>query len=102
MPQDASYPESEDNYSDAAMPDSEGTEKETAPKEETDSPRGLLPKSILAGKDFKPGEEIVLKIVAIHDDEVEVEYSYGDEKKPSAPEKSEPAEPPSEMSAMME
>lgn len=35
----------------------------------------LLPKSILAGKEFKPGEEVVLKIVRIHDDEVEVEYA---------------------------
>lgn len=35
----------------------------------------LLPKSILAGKDFKPGEEVVLKIVRIHDDEVEVAYA---------------------------
>jgi hypothetical protein len=36
---------------------------------------GILPKEILAGKDFKPGEEIVLKIVAIHDNDVEVAYA---------------------------
>ncbi len=49
-----------------------------APKE-TEAPAegqtAILPKSILAGKDFKPGEEIVLKITAIHDNDVEVEYA---------------------------
>lgn len=35
----------------------------------------MLPKSILAGKHFDPGDEVVLKVVAIHGDEVEVEYS---------------------------
>lgn len=44
----------------------------------------LLPKTILGGKDFQPGEEVVLKIVALHDDEVEV--SYAPEKSGSADE----------------
>lgn len=35
----------------------------------------LIPKSLLAGKEFKPGEEVVLKIVHIFDDEVEVQYA---------------------------
>lgn len=64
----------EDNYSDT--PDNEAAEP--APDNEAaenESPRGLLPKSILMGKDFKPGDEIVLKIDAIHDDEVEVSYA---------------------------
>lgn len=37
---------------------------------------GILPKALMAGKDFKVGEEIVLKITAIHDNDFEVEYSY--------------------------
>ena len=46
------------------------------PKESSgDEPVAILPKSILAGKEFKPGEEVVLKIVEIHDDEVVVEYA---------------------------
>lgn len=36
----------------------------------------MLPKSILAGKHFDPGDEVVLKVVAIHGDEVEVEYRF--------------------------
>lgn len=39
----------------------------------------LLPKSILAGKDFKPGDEVVLKVVHLYDDEVEVEYASGED-----------------------
>lgn len=35
----------------------------------------LIPKSILAGKDFKPGDEVVLKIVKLYDDQAEVEYA---------------------------
>lgn len=35
----------------------------------------LIPKSLLAGKDFQVGEEVVLKIVHDHGDEVEVEYA---------------------------
>ncbi len=57
-----------------------------APAEKTeaggkeDHPTGILPKELMAGKDFKVGEEIVLKITAIHENDFEVEYAYGDEK----------------------
>lgn len=40
----------------------------------------LLPRTILQGKDFKPGEEVVLKIVRIMDDQIEVAYATGEEK----------------------
>lgn len=94
---------SEDNYSDAPQ----GNEPKDEGMEE--SPRGLLPKSILMGKDFKPGDEIVLKIDAIHDDEVEVSYapekgSEGDgegDMAPPAP-SGEGAGGDSEMQSMME
>ncbi len=49
----------------------------------------LLPKSILGGKDFQPGQEVVLKIVGMHEDEVEVQYApekAGDEEESDAPE----------------
>lgn len=49
--------------------------EEEAQTGDDEQPTGLLPKSILAGKDFKPGEEIVLKIVRIMDDQVEVAYA---------------------------
>lgn len=64
----------------------------------------LLPKSILAGKDFKPGDEVVLKIVKMFEDEVQVEYAS--EKGESSPQETEqPAEAPApdggNMASMM-
>lgn len=44
-------------------------------EEEGAGESAMLPKSILAGKDFNPGDELVLKVVALHGDEVEVEYA---------------------------
>lgn len=40
-----------------------------------ESATALIPKSLLAGKDFQPGDEVVLKVVHIFEDEVEVEYA---------------------------
>lgn len=56
---------------------------ETGPEEKEEQPHedgetALLPKTILAGKEFKPGEEVVLKIVHIYDDEIEVAYATGE------------------------
>lgn len=39
----------------------------------------LIPKSLLMGKDFNPGDEVVLKIVHVYEDEVEVQYATGKE-----------------------
>ena len=43
----------------------------------------LLPKSLFGGKEPKPGEEFVFKVVQVHGEEVEVEYATGSEKKDS-------------------
>lgn len=94
----------DDNFSDAPANEPSDKTAGAESEESSESPRGLLPKSILMGKDFKPGDEIVLKIDAIHDDEVEV--SYATEKKDgggteeSMPEK--PAGDSSGMASMME
>ncbi len=66
----------EDAFADAE-PDAkpEGEEK----KETEAGVTAMLPKTILGGKEFKKGEEVVLKIVADHGDQIEVAYSYGDE-----------------------
>lgn len=56
----------------------------------------LLPKSILAGKDFKPGDELVLEVVHLYDDEVEVKYASGES------EEDEKTEPEHMMSADQE
>lgn len=51
---------------------------ETDETEET-HPTALIPKTLLAGKEFKVGEEVVFKIVHMYEDEVEIEYAYDDE-----------------------
>lgn len=47
--------------------------------EKMEGDTALVPKSLLGGKTFNPGDEVVFKIVHIYDDEVEVEYSTGAE-----------------------
>lgn len=47
----------------------------------------MIPKSLLRGKKFKPGEEVVLEIVHMYEDEVEVRY--GQEKKGEEPDRSQ-------------
>lgn len=70
--------------------------------EDEHMPSAVLPKSILAGKHFEVGDKVELTITGIHDDEVTVEYSYGDKDKGA---ESEPAETPTpdenSMAAMM-
>lgn len=62
----------------------------------------LLPKSILAGKDFKPGDEVVLKVVHIYDDEVEVEYASEPAAAKAKPTPDEEIESMSRQGSMME
>lgn len=50
-------------------------------KEDEGGETALIPKALLAGKEFKPGEEIMLEIVHLYDDEVEVKYATGKEDK---------------------
>lgn len=40
----------------------------------------LTGKSVLGGKEAKPGDEWVFKVVAVHDDEIEWTYATGEEK----------------------
>ncbi len=63
-----------DLYDDAPMADEKPMGGED--KEKGGETTALLPKSILAGKKFDVGDEVILKIVAMHDEEIEVEYSY--------------------------
>lgn len=52
-------------------------------KEHSDAEEAILPKSILAGKHFDVGDEVVLKITAMHDDRISVQYA------PSKPDEDE-------------
>lgn len=97
---DDNYPVA-DNDDDAA-PQAQG-EEDQAPEGET----ALLPTSILAGKTFNVGDEVVLKIVHMGDGEIEVAYAKGDDKGdqakpgPKDGEKPEMAGADSDMMAMM-
>ena len=68
----------EDLYADEGMPDNKPT-ADAKPKEMNDDDKGgeaaVLPKSILAGKEFNVGDEVVLKITGMHEDSISVEYA---------------------------
>lgn len=80
-----------DFYSDAAAPTATAPEpKQAEPKEgDGDSQTAVLPKSVLGGKEWKPGDEIVLQIVQVNEDGAVVKYateeSGGEEEEPAAP-----------------
>lgn len=56
----------------------------------------LIPKSVTGGKDFEPGDEIVLEVVEVMEDELMVRYGKekgkGEEKAPPEPSMSRAAE----------
>lgn len=53
----------------------DGQNQEKPHNEDEGGSTALIPKSLLAGKEFKVGEEVILKIVHMYEDEVEVEYA---------------------------
>lgn len=61
----------DDLYADAGM-------SEKAPmsenREESSSPTAVLPKEILMGKTFEPGDSVILRIEEIGDDSIVVSY----------------------------
>lgn len=67
------YPEPDDQMPPEGEVEDESTETEED-SEQTGS-SALLPKSVLGGKTFEPGDEVVLKVKKVYDDEVEVEYA---------------------------
>lgn len=96
-----------DYYSDAAAPPAEPTVPEPEPegKEgESDSGTAVLPMSVLGGKEWKPGEEIVLQIVQMNEDGAVVKYASekGGEEKATPVEAPAPGGGnPGPMSSMM-
>lgn len=92
----------ENYYADAEAPEPQMTEQEPEPTEgESDSESAVLPKSILAGKKFKVGEEVVLKITGIQDDSITVEYATGKGGKEDYSEPEPKGGNPGPMSSMM-
>lgn len=70
------YNQDDEMYSDepAAAKATAQTEESEKPAK-TSEPAAVLPRSILAGKEFNVGDELVLKITAMHEDQIEVEYA---------------------------
>lgn len=69
-----------------APPEGSAAKPEGETKSEDQGPTALVPKSLLGGKDFQPGEEVVFKIVALRGDEVEIAYATEKpEAKPAGP-----------------
>lgn len=92
MPDYASNAQGGDDY----FADARSSRKPVAPADgkDEDMETAMLPKSILMGKKFEPGDEVVLRIVRMHEDEVEVAYASGEEEKgeeDQAPAEAEPA-----------
>ena len=68
----------DDMYGDAEMGGK--TEEPSKPEDKEEGKTYLLPKAVLEGKEFEPGDEVVLRIVAMHDDQIEVQYAPAKEK----------------------
>lgn len=66
----------EDYYDTGDMNPEESSSPEASQRGATEGGESaLIPKSLLMGKEFNPGDEVVLKIVHIYEDEVEVQYA---------------------------
>lgn len=74
----ASGQQDDDLYSDGADTAGTGDESkspEKADDQQDDATEAVLPKGLMAGKMFNIGDEIVLTITGIHDDQFSVKYS---------------------------
>jgi hypothetical protein len=75
MPSKSNY------YADAEPPAASGPADQPTEKEEpqegdtTDAQTAELPKTVLGGKEFKPGEEVMLEIVQVMENSVLVKYA---------------------------
>lgn len=85
-----------------------GQSEPAAPEEEetSDSSTAVIPKALLSGKEWKPGDQITLEIVQMNEDGAVVKYASesGSEEESEAPEPeaAPPAQEAGGMSSMME
>ena len=99
MPEDQAQGEDlySDNMGDAPPPgeDKSKTEGDAEDESRGDEQEAILPRSILAGKEFNVGDELTLKVTAIRDGEISVKYATGkSEDEPAEPEEDGKAEIP--------
>ena len=85
-------PNMPDLYDEEPAPVEKPVEKH-AEGEHEDGPTALLPKSVLGGKEFKEGEEIVLRIEKVYPDQVEVAYAAEHEDSGAMDDKPKVADP---------
>lgn len=71
MPQDY-YNDGPEEEAPGSTPNKQEREEDM---DERDEATALIPKSVTGGKDFQPGDEIVLEVIAVHEDELEVRYA---------------------------
>jgi hypothetical protein len=64
-----------DNMGDAA-PKPEDQKPDQEEDTRGDDQEAILPRTILAGKEFNVGDELVLEVTAIRDGEISVKYSH--------------------------
>jgi hypothetical protein len=79
----------DDNYDDTgAVPNkpTANAEPEKMEGENSDQPTAIIPKSLLAGKEFNVGDEVCLEITEMHEDDVSVRYSQKSGKGDNTPE----------------
>src|SRR5262245_6620319 len=90
----------DDSFADAEAPQST---RDTEEKSDEMGQTTLVPKSICPGMEFKPGEEMVLRVKRVLEDSYEMEYAPKESKEPeSEPESAAPkGEGDAEMSSMM-
>ena len=93
MSDDDLYASDADDQSKATEPEP----KETDDNGADDATEALLPKSILAGKDFNVGDKLEVEVTAIHDKEISVKYSTGKDDESSEP--MDKADMPAKMGA---
>jgi hypothetical protein len=62
---------------DGADGEKDGDKTDESSDKQDDATEAMLPKSILSGKEFNVGDEVVLKVTGIHDDQISVKYSTG-------------------------
>lgn len=72
----------EDMPDEAASPESSASERPVTEENtpETTGDTISVPKEFLQGTEFKPGDELVLKVVAVSDEGLEVAYATADDK----------------------
>lgn len=64
-------PDSDDGYGeDSGMDSKDGMAK----KDSDDAASALIPKSVIGDHKLKPGDQVILEVVHIYEDEVEVKY----------------------------